>query len=141
MSTTTTETVTFDGFAGFGDFAVALVRDAAMSGTELPGYEAALAEALQRFLAAAQAIVDEHYRTKFPTLKVPTLTLDPGRRYVRVWREDGTSRSAHAFIDTRNGDILKPASWKKPATGARGNIFAAEPAKGTTAHGCVYFTR
>jgi hypothetical protein len=56
-------------------------------------------------------------------------------RYVRIWRSErgGTSRSIHCFIDGRGGlidkvphrkgDVLKPASWKKPARHARGNVF------------------
>lgn len=32
-------------------------------------------------------------------------------------------RSAHTFVDTTNGDVLKPASWKTPAKHARGNIL------------------
>jgi hypothetical protein len=32
-------------------------------------------------------------------------------------------RSAWAFVDKTTGDVLKAASWKKPAKHARGNIF------------------
>ena len=35
------------------------------------------------------------------------------------------SRSCHCFVDTTNGDILKPDSYKKPAPRARGNIYDA----------------
>ena len=50
----------------------------------------------------------------------------PGKRYVRIMKSHGSSRSAYAFVDTQTGDILLPASWKAPAKHARGNIFAAD---------------
>jgi hypothetical protein len=34
--------------------------------------------------------------------------------------------SVYCFIDRTNGDILKAESYKKPATGARGNIYQPE---------------
>jgi hypothetical protein len=44
-------------------------------------------------------------------------------KYYRVeeW-EMGRAGSIHAFIDIATGDIFKPAGWKAPAKGARGNI-------------------
>jgi hypothetical protein len=56
----------------------------------------------------------------------PTITLERGKRYVRVVRESRESRSVHSFVDTTNGDVLKADSWKKPAKHARGNIFAED---------------
>lgn len=47
----------------------------------------------------------------------------PGQKYVRFTKRLGTSnRSAYCFVDLRNGDILKPDGWKRPAKHARGNI-------------------
>jgi hypothetical protein len=85
-----------------------------------PKFEASL----MAWLAGAQAKIDDHYRTRFPTLETPILTLERGRRYIRVVRADSSSRSVFAFIDA-NGDVLKPEGWKKPALHARGNIFDA----------------
>jgi hypothetical protein len=84
-----------------------------------PKFEAGL----MAWLAGAQAKIDNYYRTTFPTLETPTLTLERGRRYIRVVRAD-SQRSVFAFIDI-NGDVLKAESWKKPALHARGNIFDA----------------
>lgn len=42
-----------------------------------------------------------------------------GKRYARIVREG----SVHCFVDLTNGDVLKAASWSKPAKHARGNIF------------------
>lgn len=83
--------------------------------------------ALSTFLAGAQKIVDDHFATNFPSLTVPTLTADPGRRYVRIVKSQyGNDRSVHCFVDTTNGDVLKAAGWKVPAKHARGNIFNAD---------------
>ena len=57
--------------------------------------------------------------TNFPNNPKEKITCSEGSRYIRVMR----GGSAHAFIDRINGDVLKPASWKTPAKGARGNIF------------------
>lgn len=58
-----------------------------------------------------------------------TYGVDKGRRYWRVWRGlvsdkgEVSQRSAVTFVDTHSGDILKPASWKSPVSGARGNVL------------------
>jgi hypothetical protein len=44
-------------------------------------------------------------------------------KYYRVEEHEmGRAGSIHAFIDISNGDIFKPASFKAPAKGARGNV-------------------
>jgi hypothetical protein len=94
-------------------------------------------EALQSWLERAQAIVDVYFVQNFPTLKCPVLTLDRGRRYIRVVRSDPGSRSVHCFIDTLNGDVLKADGWKKPAKGARGSIFEVGK-EGVSSYGGLY---
>jgi len=66
------------------------------------------AAALATWIVKAQAIVDAGYQG-CPNL-TPTLEAMKGRRYVRIVRADEAQRSAYCFIDTRNGDVLKPAS-------------------------------
>lgn len=61
-----------------------------------------------------------------------------GGRYVRVWRTDGAFRLIFAFVCTKTGDILKPATWKAPAKHARGNIFQASHATCTGPYGVLY---
>lgn len=92
--------------------------------------------ALARFLERAQAVIDEYYARNYERVTAPKLVAEPGKRYVRVVRCDAVSRSAHCFIDTTNGDVLKPAGWKGPAKGARGNIYTET--LGVTPHGAVY---
>lgn len=46
------------------------------------------------------------------------INVDEGSRYIRLSK----GGSVYAFIDKKNGDILKPATYKAPAKHARGNI-------------------
>jgi hypothetical protein len=95
--------------------------------------------ALNAFVAAAQAKVDAGYRD-CPVLN-PRLSISMGRRYARIVRtEEGHNRSVYCFVDTKTGAILKAASWKAPAKGARGSIYAEDHgASAVTAYGAVYW--
>lgn len=67
--------------------------------------------------------INRDYMAKsFPSLKHDKFTFKQGRRYMKVIR----SGSVHCFVDTKNGDVLKAASWSAPAKHARGNIFDAK---------------
>lgn len=111
-----------------------------------PEFEAALAS----FLAGAQGAIDAHYDKFFaearakvgdPLFGAEKLSIERGPRYIRVVKGavSGTSgRSVYVFIDTKNGDILKSASWKAPAKHARGNIFDANPLGAVTVYGGRY---
>ena len=47
-----------------------------------------------------------------------------GRKYHKIVMEyDNGSRSVHAFIDKKTGDVFKPASFKGPAKIARYNVL------------------
>ena len=50
-----------------------------------------------------------------------------GGRYVKVIKGGGV----HCFVDTTNGNVLKPASWRAPAKHARGNVFDASNGLGS----------
>ena len=50
----------------------------------------------------------------------------------------GGSKSAFAFVDALNGDVLKAASWAAPAPHARANIFKRETWKNVGPYGPVY---
>lgn len=92
---------------------------------------------LTRWLELVQAMVTQDFVRQFPNYPEdpPILSIDPnGKKYVRIVRKG----SAYCFIDKTNGDILKAASWKAPAKGARGNIYAADPLAGVTPYGAVY---
>ena len=42
-----------------------------------------------------------------------------GRKYYKVI----TDNSVHCFVDVKNGDVYKPASWNKPAPIVRYNLL------------------
>lgn len=49
---------------------------------------------------------------------------ESGRKYHKVIMETGAgSRSVHAFVDKKTGDVLKSASFKAPAKGVRFNLL------------------
>ncbi len=50
--------------------------------------------------------------------------IEEGRKYHKIMMEtDGGSRSIHAFVDKKSGDVYKPASIKAPAKGVRFNLL------------------
>lgn len=97
--------------------------------------------AMERFLDHAQSLVSDSEGPSYPDNCRTILVAEKGgRKYVRIIRtnEEGTRRSAYCFIRKEDGAILKPASWKGPAKGVRGSIYA-EQITGVTPYGCVYF--
>ena len=50
--------------------------------------------------------------------------IESGRKYHKIVMEyDNGSKSVHAFIDKKTGDVFKPASFKAPAKIARYNVL------------------
>jgi hypothetical protein len=112
---------------------------------------------LAKFLAWSQRLFDTRMaESKFPYMNDYRLEPNDGARYIRIasaqrgWSAEGVpsdkygenSRSAWAFIDRTNGDILKPDGWKRPAKHARGNIYdEASWAKWITPYGPGYLRR
>lgn len=89
----------------------------------------AFKEALDTWLAGAQRIVNRRHgeNTQHSHLN-PVLTLEPGRKFIKVVESNAGSgsRSVFAFIAKETGDVLKPAGWAAPAKHARGNIFNSD---------------
>lgn len=51
-------------------------------------------------------------------------SVESGRKYHKiVFIDSGNSRSIHAFIDKKTGEVYKPSSWKAPAKGVRYNLL------------------
>ena len=47
-------------------------------------------------------------------------TFESGKKYHKIIMIDnGGSRSVHAFVDKKTGEVYKSASWKQPAKGVR----------------------
>ena len=53
-------------------------------------------------------------------------TFESGRKYHKIIMNDGTQRSAHAFVDKKTGEVYKSASWKSPAKGVRYDLRIIE---------------
>jgi hypothetical protein len=53
--------------------------------------------------------------------------IDEGRKYHKIIMETGAgSKSVHAFVDKKTGEVYKSASWKAPAKGVRYNLLSIE---------------
>jgi hypothetical protein len=94
----------------------------------------AFQSALDRFVSEAQEMISTYYAEHYPNLTPETLKVDPGRKYIRIWK----GSSAYCFIDSTNGDVLKPATWRAPAKHARGNIFTGKATDAVGPHGARY---
>jgi hypothetical protein len=93
--------------------------------------------ALATWLDIAQGIVDANHQQHGFSGKPGQVSVDPGgKKFLRIVKTDGSSRSAYAFIDVATGDVLKPDGWKRPAKGARGNIYTGDA--GVSAYGALY---
>jgi len=49
-------------------------------------------------------------------------TFESGRKYHKIIMNANGSRSVHAFVDKKTGEVFKPASFKTPAKGVRFNL-------------------
>jgi len=53
--------------------------------------------------------------------------IESGRKYHKIVMIDcGGSRSVHAFVDRKTGEIYKSSSWKSPAKGVRYDLRIIE---------------
>ena len=54
-------------------------------------------------------------------------TIESGNKYHKIILIDGGgSRSVHAFVDKKTGEVYKSASWKAPAKGVRYDLRLIE---------------
>ena len=52
--------------------------------------------------------------------------IEEGRKYHKIIMDAHGSRSVHAFVDKKTGEVYKSASWKTPAKGVRYNLLSIE---------------
>lgn len=53
--------------------------------------------------------------------------IESGKKYHKIIMIDGgSSRSVHAFVDKKTGELYKSASWKSPAKGVRYDLRIIE---------------
>ena len=79
------------------------------------------------FLGQGMPSLDNHHLACIEDLKDGNcgyeFTLDTGRKYHKIMMSANGSRSVHAFIDKKTGEVYKPASIKAPAKGVRFNLL------------------
>lgn len=80
-------------------------------------------ETIYAWLEKCQELINAYYTKNYNNLSAPKLFLKKGVRYVKVVANNGSQKSVWAFVDSKSGDILKPASWNAPAKHSRGNIY------------------
>lgn len=95
-------------------------------------------KALDVFVAATQARLNDDYARNSPTLGVPDLTAERGSKYVRIVKSGGGSRSVFCFVRIADGAVLKAASWKAPAKGERGSIYVKAGQDAVNSYGAHY---
>ena len=81
--------------------------------------------ALDGFIEKANVKINYNYDTRFPNITRELLESKPvaaSAKYVRVIK----GGAIYCFISLETGDIFKPAGYKAPAKGVRGNIFAED---------------
>ena len=66
----------------------------------------------------------EYHQQRIDELRNGILPIDyvieSGKKYHKIIMVDsGSSRSVHAFVDKKTGEVYKSASWKSPAKGVR----------------------
>jgi len=82
---------------------------------------------IEEFTSRVQSLIIEHYKTRFPTLVPPAVSVKFGRRYAKIIKTDPHGdQSVYGFVDADTGDIYKAATWKAPAKHIRGNIFSVD---------------
>ena len=72
--------------------------------------------------------------------------IESGRKYHKIVMIDcGGSRSVHAFVDKKTGEVYKSASWKAPAKGVRFDLRLIEQREwlleNATWHGSYLYAR
>ena len=67
------------------------------------------------------------FKTHHPESDPYKFYIESGRKYHKVIMETGgNSRSVHAFVDKKTGEVYKPASFKAPAKIVRYNLLMIE---------------
>ena len=82
-----------------------------------------VAAEIPKFVAKAQALINEHYAANLSNLTPPIVQVYGGRKYIKIAKVDRQT-SVYCFVRAEDGAILKAATWKAPALNfTRGNIF------------------
>ena len=75
-------------------------------------------------LMLCDALVD-NFKQSHPNSDPYTFSVESGRKYHKIVMEtESQSRSVHAFVDKKTGEVYKPASFKAPAKIVRYNLLS-----------------
>ena len=80
-----------------------------------------LQDEFETFVGEVRELVVEHNTERFPTLAIPTVGFDNGRKYWRIWK-DGGQKSVYGFVRKDDGAIFRAAGWKGPQTKTKSAI-------------------
>lgn len=69
---------------------------------------------LDEYVAQVQAMFVRQEEARTYRRGADMVGVDMGRRFARVWNDNGTQRMVHAFVDMTTGDVLKAGGWKAP---------------------------
>jgi hypothetical protein len=123
----------------FADYAAAAEARKDIAAAVL-GHTYALCEALRQnyidySIKSHQKFIDdadthEYHQKQIDKLKQGTCDYDffpeTGRKYHKIIMNANGSRSVHAFVDKKTGQVYKSASWKAPAKGVRFDLRIIE---------------
>ena len=74
-------------------------------------------------LMLCDALVD-NFKQSHPNSDPYTFSVESGRKYHKIVMEtESQSRSVHAFVDKKTGEVYKAASFKAPAKHVRFNLL------------------
>ena len=93
---------------------------------------------LKSFIAKVQEMMASYYAKEFPKSQPPKLASMEGPKFVRIVKVGPAERSVYCFVEKATGAILKADGWKRPAKGARGSIYGADPLSGVGPWGAFY---
>lgn len=79
-------------------------------------------KAFASFMRGCVEIYDGYMAKNFPDNPRDAWRIDEMKKYIRIVG----GGSVYCFVQIDNGDVLKSASFAKPAKTARGNIFAPD---------------
>ena len=66
----------------------------------------------------------QHFQSSHPNSDPYKFYIESGRKYHKLIMEtNGNSRSVHAFVEKKFGNVYKPASFKAPAKHIRFNLL------------------
>jgi hypothetical protein len=70
------------------------------------------------------------FKSSHPNSDPYKFYIESGRKYHKIVMEtESQSRSVHAFVDKKTGEVYKPASFKAPAKIVRYNLLMIESRK------------